>query len=125
MNGLTFDTGALIGLERRNQRIGRIFRHAISVGQRITVPAAVVSEWWRGATDARALILHSVDVEPLDEELARAAGEALGHVRKAATIDAIVMASAARRGDVVYTSDYDDLERLRGHFGAVPRVLCV
>jgi hypothetical protein len=34
------------------------------------------------------------------------------------------MASAARRGDVVYTSDFDDLDRLRSHFPAV-RILAV
>jgi predicted nuclease of predicted toxin-antitoxin system len=52
------------------------------------------------------------------------AGEALGIVDGSTAIDAIVMASAAQRGDVVYTSDYDDLERLRtGFFGAVPRIL--
>jgi len=34
------------------------------------------------------------------------------------------MASAARRGDVVLTSDFDDLERLRQRFPAV-RVLGV
>jgi len=39
-------------------------------------------------------------------------------------IDAIVMASAASRGDVVYTSDFDDLERLRSFFPSV-RVLVV
>jgi hypothetical protein len=34
-------------------------------------------------------------------------------------VDAIVMASAASRGDVVYTSNFDDLSRLRGHFRSV------
>jgi hypothetical protein len=34
----------------------------------------------------------------------------------------IVMASAARRGDVVHTSDFEDLERLRAVFPTV-RVL--
>jgi hypothetical protein len=33
-----------------------------------------------------------------------------------------VMASAARRGDVVYTSDIDDLQRLSAYFPSV-RVL--
>lgn len=40
------------------------------------------------------------------------------------TVDAIVMASAARRGDVVLTSDVADLERLARHFKSV-RVLSV
>jgi hypothetical protein len=38
---------------------------------------------------------------------------AVGLVPGAGTIDAIVMASAASRGDTVYTSDLDDLARLR------------
>lgn len=35
------------------------------------------------------------------------------------------MASAAQRGDIVYTSDFDDLELLRTYFQAVSRVLRV
>ena len=48
------------------------------------------------------------------------AGEALATVGKGpSVIDAIVMASAARRGDRVVTSDYGDLDRLRGVFPGV------
>ena len=36
----------------------------------------------------------------------------------------LVMASAARRGDIVYTSDLADLELLRSYFPAV-RLLAV
>jgi hypothetical protein len=43
---------------------------------------------------------------------------------EATTIDVIVMASAALRGDIVYTSDYDDLTRLGAYFRGV-RVLPV
>ncbi len=46
-------------------------------------------------------------------QLARLAGIAVGLVRGAATLDAIVMASASLRGDIVYTSDPDDLGALR------------
>lgn len=59
----------------------------------------------------------------MDERLAESAGEALAAVKKSTAIDAIVMASAARRGDIVYTGDYEDLERLRSHFAAVTRIL--
>jgi hypothetical protein len=54
--------------------------------------------------------------------LAQTAGEALAAIKSASAIDAVVMASAALRGDVVYTSDIVDLERLRRHFPSV-RVL--
>ena len=52
------------------------------------------------------------------------AGEAIAAVPSATAVDAIVMASAAQRGDVVYTSDFEDLERLRQRFPSV-RVLRV
>ncbi|MBL8950182.1 MAG: hypothetical protein JNK82_05360 [Myxococcaceae bacterium] len=87
--------------------------------RRITVPAAVVTEWWRGRSDFREQLLTFVDVEPLSDRLARIAGDAMGHVVGATAIDAIVMASAAQRGDVVYTSDFHDLTRLRRYFPAV------
>jgi len=120
----TFDTGALIALERRSQRVRSIITRAVTLGVRITVPVAVVTEWWRGRTDARELILNSLTVEPITERVAKLAGEAIASVEGASAIDAIVMASAALRGGVVYTSDVDDLERLRAHFPAV-RVLGV
>jgi hypothetical protein len=42
--------------------------------------------------------------------------------RSIGPVDAVVMASAAQRGDVVYTADAADLEKLAGYFRAV-RVL--
>lgn len=119
MNGLTFDTGALIALERRRQRISRVYTTAVADGLIVTVPAVVVSEWWRGRSDVRETILRGVRVELVDADLAKAAGEALAVVRTAGAVDALVMASAARRGDVVYTSDFDDLDRLRSYFRSV------
>jgi predicted nucleic acid-binding protein len=121
-DGITFDTGALIALERRAQRARKVLERATEQKVRITVPAAVVTEWWRSRSDIRERILAGVRVEPLSESLAKVAGEALAAVRGATPIDAIVMASAAQRGDVVYTADVADLERLAGYFRAV-RVL--
>jgi predicted nucleic acid-binding protein len=81
----------------------------------------VIAEAWRGgARSARiARLLEASVVEPLLEELARTAGEALGFIKGASAIDAIVMASAASRGDRVLTSDFDDLDRLKAYFPAV------
>lgn len=119
MIGITFDTGALIALERRQQRMREIIERALARDQRITVPADVVGEWWRGRTQLRDSILESLDVEPLTAGLAKIAGEAMAAVRGATLVDAIVMASAASRGDIVYTSDIGDLERLRRQFPSV------
>jgi predicted nucleic acid-binding protein len=122
---ITFDTGALIAIERRRDRMLRVLRAAEQTGTPIVVPAVVLAEWWRQRPSPRmALLLEAVTIEPVGDELARAAGEAIAAVAGATTIDALVMASAALRGGVVYTSDVGDLERLRGHFPSV-RVLAV
>lgn len=99
-----------------------IWKTARRAGKPILVPGAVISEWWRGRTDRREAILAGVTVVPVDERLGRASGEALSAVPDATTVDAIVMALAARRDAVVYTSDVDDLEHLRTFYPGV-RVL--
>lgn len=124
MAGITFDTGALIALERRRPRMRRVLYAAELSQTKVTVPVAVVAEWWRSARQNRADVLDAVDVEPMELELGKLAGEAIARLPGATTIDAIVMASAARRGDVVYTSDFDDLDALRRVFPSV-RVLGV
>lgn len=118
-DGLTFDTGALIALERRSMRARKILERATELKIRITVPSAVITEWWRGRSDVRDQIVRAIRIEPLSERVAKIAGEALGSVRGSTAIDAIVMASAAQRGDIVYTSDVADLQRLAAHFRAV------
>jgi predicted nucleic acid-binding protein len=122
--GVTFDTGMLVALERRKQAAWETYRRVHERKAPITVPSPVIGEWWRGRTDLRDAIRLSVHVEPLTEGIARLAGEALAKVRLATTIDAFVMASAALRGDVVYSSDIKDLERLRAFFPGV-RLLSV
>jgi predicted nucleic acid-binding protein len=114
--GLTFDTGALIGLERARHSMRKVYETAIVNRVPITVPAVVVAEWWRAGRHekARAAVLRSVVVDPVNDRTARLAGLALTLVPTAQTIDALVMASASRRaGEIVYTSDRSDLERLR------------
>jgi predicted nucleic acid-binding protein len=125
MGGVTFDTGALIGLERGRTRALHVLALADPERRPITVPAVVVAEWWRGASVVRGRIRKGIQVEATDELLAKLAGEALAGLGRRArvdaslTIDAIVMASAARRGDVVYTSDVDDLRRFQPFFPGV------
>jgi hypothetical protein len=43
--GLTFDTGALIGLERVHHSMRKVYDAAITHGVPITVQAVVVAEW--------------------------------------------------------------------------------
>jgi predicted nucleic acid-binding protein len=122
---ITFDTGALIALERRGARMLKIVDAAVQSDARITVPTVVLAEWWRGRTKPPMVrLLEGVELEPLDPRLARIAAEAVAAVKGATTNDAIVVASAAQRGDTILTSDVDDLVRLTAHFPGV-RVLHV
>lgn len=113
--GLTFDTGALIGLERRRHAMRAVYATAIAHRVPITVSAIVIAEWWRAGLreKERGAILRSLRVEPVTDYVARLAGVAVGLVRGAGAVDAVVMASASLRGDTVYTSDPRDLARLQ------------
>ncbi len=122
--GVTFDSAVLVALERRKQHAWDVFRRLQERAVPVSVPAPVLGEWWRGRTDVRDAIRQAVIIEPLSEMIACLAGEALAHVKRATTIDAFVMASAALRGDVVFTGDVDDLEKLRAFFPGV-RVLSI
>jgi predicted nucleic acid-binding protein len=124
VTGVTYDTGMLIALERKRTRAIAIHEWLFESTTCITVPWVVVAEFWRGRTDRREAILRSVDIEPPSIALAQSAGEALAAVASATLADAIVMASAASRGDVVYTSDFDDLAVLQRRFPTV-RLLAV
>ena len=122
MIGATFDTGALIALERRDIGMAIKLRVLHQAGVPITFPANAVVEWWRKG-HGQAAILDLGTLEPLSEPVIKAAGEALGKVPGSTPVDATVMASAARRGDRVFTSDPIDLQRLWEHFRAVTDII--
>lgn len=107
--GVTFDTGVLIALERRNASALALLRACRDSRATITIPAAVVAEWWRGTHRA---LLESGTLEALAPELAQRAGELLAQTGKANAVDATVVASAAQRGDLIVTTDTRDLAEL-------------
>lgn len=121
MRGLTLDTGALLRLEgAKRTRASLLIASRKAKDLTVTVPAIVIGEWWRGQRGIRSDLLDAFIVEPLTEQLARLAGEALAKVptslpkgKGPSLVDAAVMASAAQRGDIVLTSDFDDLDMLR------------
>jgi predicted nucleic acid-binding protein len=71
--GVTFDTGVLIALERRHAGALALLRACRISRASITIPAAVVAEWWRGTHRA---LLEIGSIEPLSAELAQRAGGA-------------------------------------------------
>jgi len=119
VNGVTFDTGALIGLERRTERMKAVLARIAARQLPVTIPSVVVAEWYREQRDANRVLALAKTVEPVTEALAQLAGAALRATKGSNAIDAVVMASASRRGDVVYTSDVRDLLAFADVFPAV------
>jgi hypothetical protein len=114
--GVTFDTGMLVALERRHAGALALLRACRLSRASITIPAAVVAEWWRGAHRA---LLESGRVEALTPELAERAGELLASTAGSSAVDATVVASAALRGDLVVTGNEHDLRELAAHVSGV------
>lgn len=130
MMSVTLDTGALIAMERRKPRAMMLLRAAREHRAELFCTTPVIAEWWRGRSDARDDIKQSVTLVPLPLRAAEAAGVVLGQIpsereRVRLAIDTMVMAFAAiAGGEIVYTSDIDDLGRLHQYFPSV-RLLSV
>jgi predicted nucleic acid-binding protein len=118
-----FDTGALIGAEKRDQRALDYVALAERGQAEIVTPAVCILEWWRGRSDRRDSLLRAVVVVPLSIAVATAAGLALAKMRERIdskmSIDAAVMAFASLLDAPVITSDLHDLERLSVVFPGV------
>jgi predicted nucleic acid-binding protein len=115
----------VIAFERGTREVAVQLKEALIAGIRITIPTVVVVETWRGgARSARiASLLDACVVEPLEETLARRAGELIASVKGAGAIDAVVVVSAATREDAIVTSDPDDLSRLVERVTAVDLIV--
>lgn len=124
MSGLTLDAGALIAFERNDRRMVALVACALTDGMRLAVPAGVVGQVWRdGRRQARlARLLESrvVEVEPLGDRRARAAGQLCGSTGTTDVIDASVVLCAKARGQGVVTSDPADIRRLAPTLRIVP-----
>ena len=116
---ITFDTGALIALERRKERAMKVYTHAKERGFAVATPNVTIAEWWRGRSDRREAVWRGLLVEPPSDETVKLAGLALGQIRGATAIDAIVAAFAVARTGIVYTGDVNDFHALRAFFPAL------
>lgn len=122
---MTLDAGALIAAERGDRRFWVLWERAERRDADVTVPANVIAQVYRGAQSAVvARLLKACVVEPVDERLAKRAGELCGKARVDDVVDACVVVGAASRGDYIVTSDKADIERLvariRGVGGVIP-----
>ncbi len=116
MNGVTFDAGGLIAIERSNRQVLSLIQTALEEGGRFVVPATALAQVIRNpAKQVRLwrLLQHDrTDVIPLDGSHARAVGLLLARTGTADIADAHVVVCAQITGLAVVTSDPSDLKRL-------------
>lgn len=114
--GVTLDTGALIALERGDSRMLALLQQLARAGGRISVPAAVAGQAWRGGSReailSRLFATPEVSVPALDLAMARACGELCAASGTADIVDASVVLVARENADPILTSDLEDLARL-------------
>jgi predicted nucleic acid-binding protein len=116
VNGITFDAGGLIALERNDRRVFSLLATAIEEGYRIIVPATALAQVIRDPSRQVRLwrmIQHDeTEVIPLDGAHAQAVGVLLAQTRTSDIADAHVVVCAQKADHAVITSDPLDLRRL-------------
>lgn len=116
MAGVSFDTGVLIAIERRDSVAWKWLRRATERGIPPLVSTAALAEAWRGGRQTwLGRALRGCEVAPVSESLARAAGVACG-ATGAETLDAVIAGTAAARGATLLTADLGDMLALADHF---------
>jgi hypothetical protein len=115
-SAIALDSGALIGLERADERVRALCREALRTGVRILVPAPVLAQVWREGRRQAVLGMllkgRTTEVAPLDRVLAKAIGTLCGRSGTSDVVDACLALVARRERAIVVTSDVEDLLRL-------------
>lgn len=107
MNGVTYDTGALIAADRNDRRMWALQAGFLALEVSPTVPAPVLAEAWRGGARQASLarLLALCTTESLTEEQAKSVGTLVARARHDDIVDVTVVEGAIRRQDAVVTSN--------------------
>ena len=112
-SGLTYDAGALVAAERGDRKMLALHRETLRRGVLPVVPAVVLAQTWRGGPQPLlSRMLVGCSIETLTEPHARMSGALCGRAGTADIVDAMVVMGALERGDVVVTSDPNDVRHL-------------
>jgi predicted nucleic acid-binding protein len=113
VNGIAFDAGGLIALDRNDRRVLTLIARATERGMRITIPATALAQAIRNparqARLSRLIRQAGTDLIPLDGPDATAVGLLLTRTATADIVDAHVVVCARRAGQAVVTNDAGDL----------------
>ena len=116
MNGVTFDAGGLIALDRNDRKALALVARAKERGMRVTVPATALAQAIRNparqAFLSRFIRQAGTDLIALNGPDATAVGRLLAQTATVDIVDAHVVICAERVRQAVITSDADDVRRL-------------
>lgn len=111
---LLLDAGAFIAVERADRDTVALLKGELLAGRVPVSHGGVVGQVWRGGAGKQAnlaRLLRATDITPLDESLGRRAGLLLALANRSDVIDAAIVL-LAEDGDIILTSDCEDLEPL-------------
>jgi hypothetical protein len=118
MSGYTYDTGMLIAAERNDRTVWAIHRRLLEQGISPSVPTTVLAQAWRsGPQPLLSRLLSGCEVRAFTEDQARECGRLLARNTSSDIVDASAVIVARQRGDIVLTSDPDDLSSLSTALG--------
>ncbi len=111
---LVLDAGVLIAHDRGDRAAAAWLDRAARERVDLAIAAPTIAEAWRaGGRQARlARLLGSCQIVDCSSALAQSAGELLRRARSANTLDALLVASAARLGGAILTDDVEDIRPL-------------
>ena len=117
MTGVTLATGALVAADRNDRSLWALVGEWGARGSDVIVPAGCLAQAWRNGSRQALLarLLNACDVDDLTGPAAREVGVLLAASRTTDVVDAHVVVGAVRRGDIVVTSDPDDITVLINH----------
>ena len=115
---LVLDAGAFLAVERGDRHVMALLKRELLEGRAPRSHGGVVGQVWRGGARQAQLarLLRATELDAIDLELGRRAGELLARARGSDVIDAAVVLLAAD-GDQVLTSDPRDLSALAAAAG--------
>jgi predicted nucleic acid-binding protein len=120
-----YDAGALIAIDGNDRHMWARHERAVTDDRSIYIPSVVVGQVWRGARRQVLLskFLAGCHVQPIDIDLAKAAGVLCGRARTTDVVDATVVVMAATLQAIVWTSDPHDLKALADESGVKPGIV--
>jgi hypothetical protein len=110
VNRTILDAGAFIALDKNDPAMWKRFTSDVNAKRQLLTHAGIIGQVWRKpAIQARlATALRSVKIDPLSDELAKTTGLLLAKTRTSDVHDG-ALAAMCKEGDVLYTSDPEDL----------------